>query len=51
MSLIAAQELAGTRAGRQRFLVIDLSGAAAGLEIDLPLYPHVPRALGGRCHL
>ncbi|HIU04191.1 MAG TPA: hypothetical protein IAD14_01795 [Candidatus Coprousia avicola] len=45
MSLIAAQELAGTRAGRQRFLIIDLSGAAAGLEIDLPFIRTCPELL------
>ena len=43
--LIAAKELAGTRAGCQKFLVIDLSGAVVGLEDRLPFIRTCPELL------
>ncbi len=43
--LIAAKELAGTRAGCQKFLVIDLSGAVVGLEDALPFIRTCPELL------
>lgn len=43
--LIAAKELAGTHAGCQKFLVIDLSGAVVGLEDTLPFIRTCPALL------
>ena len=45
LGLIAAKELAGTRAGCQKFLVIDLSGATVGLEDALPFIRTCPTLL------